>query len=146
MRNGKWDTADDLSWISTRIHCIPVGSQTVLANSSRVTEPPGYLTQSGHFARAREHACATTRRACMFDAGAHIGCADQCQSAHQLTHFDQTHTVNSTTEITPILISQNSHQLTRSRGSSAARFGGFRSGARARRAMDMAMGAHGEGS
>ena len=31
----------------------------------------------------------------MFAAGAHIGWADQCESALQLTHFDQTHTDNS---------------------------------------------------
>ena len=81
----------------------------------------------------------------MFDAGAHIGWADQCESALQFLQFDQTHTVNLTIAITSIIDQQNLHQLTRTRGRSAACFGGFRSGARARRAMHMAMGAHGEG-
>ena len=45
----------------------------------------------------------------------------------------------------PILGGQNLHQLTRTRGRTAACFGGFRTDARARRAMDMTMRAHGEG-
>ena len=84
-------------------------------------------------------------QSCMFAAAAHTGWADQCESALQLTQFDQTHTVNSTIAITSIIDQQNLHQLTRTRGRSAACFGGFRSGARARRAMHTAMGAHGEG-
>ena len=35
----------------------------------------------------------------MFAAGAHIGWADQCESALQLTHFDQTHNLNLTLAI-----------------------------------------------
>ena len=81
----------------------------------------------------------------MFAAGAHFGWADECESALQLTHFDQTHTDTSTPAIAAIIDQLNLHQLTRTRGSSAACFHGFRSGARARRPMDMAMGAHGEG-
>ena len=84
-------------------------------------------------------------QSCMFDARAHIGRADQCESVLQLTQFDQTHTVMSTIAISSIIDQLNLHQLTRTRGSSAACFGGLWSGARARRAMDMAMGAHGEG-
>ncbi len=41
---------------------------------------------------------------CMFDAGAHIGWADQCESALQLTQFDQTHSLNSTLAIISSLI------------------------------------------
>ena len=33
VRNGKSDMADDLSWISTRIHCIPVGSHEPFGES-----------------------------------------------------------------------------------------------------------------
>ena len=84
-------------------------------------------------------------QSCMFVGRAHIGRADQCESALQLTQFDQTHTDNSTNDITSIIDQLNLHQLTRTRGRSAACFGGFRRGARARRAMHMAMGAHGEG-
>ena len=74
----------------------------------------------------------------MFAAGAHIGWADECESALQLTHFDQTHTDTSTPAIAAIIDQLNLHQLTRTRGRSAACFRGFRSGARARRAMHMA--------
>ena len=76
---------------------------------------------------------------------AHIDRADQCESALQLTQFDQTHTDVFTIATTSIIDQLNLHQLTRTRGRSAACFGGFRSGVRARRAMHMAMGAHGEG-
>ena len=49
----------------------------------------------------------------MFAAGAHIGWADQCESALQLTQFDQTHTVNSTLAVTSIIDQLNLHQLTK---------------------------------
>ena len=62
----------------------------------------------------------------MFDARAHIGWTDQCESALRLTQFDQTHTDNSTNDITSIIDQLNLHQLTRTRGRSAACFGGFR--------------------
>ena len=81
----------------------------------------------------------------MFAAAAHTGWADQCESALQLTQFDQTHSVYSKIAIISTIDQLNLHQLTRTRGRSAACFGGFRSGARARRAVHMAMGAHGEG-
>ena len=68
-------------------------------------------------------------QSCMFVGRAHIGRADQCESALQLTQFDQTHTDNSTNDITSIIDQLNLHQLTRTRGRSAACFGGFRSGA-----------------
>ena len=77
----------------------------------------------------------------MFDAATHIGQAVQCESALQFLQFD--HYVNTCDLL--IVDSQNSHQLTGTHGSSAACFGGFRSGVRARRVMHMAMGAHGEG-
>ena len=80
----------------------------------------------------------------MFAAGAHIGWADECESALQLTHFDQTktHTETSTPAIAAIIDQLNLHQLTRTRGRSAACFRGFRSGARASRDAH-GMGAHG---
>ena len=40
---------------------------------------------------------------CMFDAAAHIGRADQCESALQLTQFDQTHLVTLTIAIFSLL-------------------------------------------
>ena len=84
--------------------------------------------------------CPDCSHACLTRARILVG-QIQCESVLQLTQFDQTHTVMSTIAITSIIDQLNLHQLTRTRGRSAACFGGFRSAVHARASRD----AHGDG-